>query len=217
MFVGHTAVALAAKSKAKDVSLGWLLAAALALDILWPIFLLIGIEKVSIVPGATAFNSLVFDSYPWSHSLLMACVWGLCAMAIGRVRGVSTGVGFLIAAVVVSHWILDFVSHGPDLPLWPGHSPLVGLGLWNSVAATYVVEGIIFAVGIFVYAHSTRAVDRIGSIGLWAFLLASAAMWVASPWAPPPNERALAWSAHGVWLLVLWAWWVDRHREPSRR
>ena len=218
MFVGHAAVALAAKSKAPDVSLGWLLAAALGLDILWPNFLLLGMEHVRIVRGASAFNPLVFDSYPWSHSLLMACVWGLCAMGIARWRGRSNDIAFLIAAVVVSHWVLDVVSHVPDMPLWPGDSPKLGLGLWNSISATLIVEGLIYLIGISIYVRTTRATDRIGSIGLWTFLIFSALTWASGPWsAPPPSPRALAWFAQGVWLLILWAWWVDRHRITRHR
>ena len=213
MFVGHAAVALAAKSKARDVSLGWLLAAALGLDLLWPNFLLLGIEHVEIAPGATAFTPFVFDSYPWSHSLVMACVWGLFAAAIARWRGRGADLAFLIAAVVVSHWVLDVASHAPDMPLWPGNSPRLGLGLWNSIPATLGVEGVIYLVGIGIYVRCTRARDRIGSIGLWAFLVVCAVMWAAGPWStPPPDARALAWFAQGVWLLILWAWWIDRHR-----
>lgn len=216
MFVGHTAIALAAKTKAPKVSLGWLVAAAFTLDLLWPLFLLLGIERVSIVPGATAFNPLVFDSYPWSHSLLMACVWGLCAAGVARRFGASNGVSALIGAVVVSHWILDWVSHAPDLPLWPGRSPLVGLGLWNSVYASLLVEGGIFLAGIVLYVRSTRAVDRIGSVAFWAFIAVSAAMWAAGPWSPPPpSPRTLAWLSLGGWLLVAWAGWADHHRAVS--
>ena len=213
MFVGHTAIALAAKAKAKNVSLGWLLATALMLDLLWPCFLLLGIEHVSIRPGVTPFTPLVFDSYPWSHSLLMACVWGLVAAGIARWRGRSAAIAFLIAAVVVSHWVLDFASHVPDMPLWPGDSPRLGLGLWNSIPATLIVEGLLYLIGIVIYVRCTRATDRIGSIGLWTFLIVSAVMWASGPWSvPPPSERALAWFAQGAWLLILWAWWVDRHR-----
>jgi membrane-bound metal-dependent hydrolase YbcI (DUF457 family) len=167
VFVGHTAVALAAKSRAPEVPLGWLVAAAFGLDLLWPIFLLTGLERVSIVPGATAFTPLVFDSYPWSHSLLMACAWGLCAAALVRWRGMTGGVALLVGGVVVSHWVLDFVTHAPDMPLWPGSSPRVGLGLWRSVPATLLVEGALFVAGIALYARATRPADRIGSIGLW--------------------------------------------------
>lgn len=214
MFIGHTAIALAAKATTPGVSLGWLVAAAFTLDLLWPIFLVLGIEQVSIVPGATAFNALVVDSYPWSHSLLMACVWGLGAAGVARWLGMSNRVAGLIAAVVVSHWILDWISHAPDLPLWPGPSPLLGLGLWNSVFGALFVEGAIFLVGIAIYVRITRPVDRIGSVGFWVFLVVSAAMWASSPWSPPPpSPQALAWFSFGGWLLVAWAGWTDRHRQ----
>ena len=213
MFVGHTAVALAAKSRAPEVPLGWFVAAAFGLDLLWPIFLLTGLERVSIVPGATAFTPLVFDSYPWSHSLLMACAWGLCAAALVRWRGMTGGVALLVGGVVVSHWVLDFVTHAPDMPLWPGSSPRVGLGLWRSVPATLLVEGALFVAGIALYARATRPADRIGSLGLWTFLLVSTILWVTVPWSPPPpSPRALAWFACGSWLLVAWAAWAGRHR-----
>jgi membrane-bound metal-dependent hydrolase YbcI (DUF457 family) len=159
MFVGHTAVALAAKSRAPRVSLGWLVAAAYMLDLLWPLFLLAGVERVSIVPGATAFNPLVLDSYPWSHSLLMACIWGLIVMGIARGRGVAGAAAWILAALVVSHWVLDFISHAPDMPLWPGRSPKLGLGLWNSIPGTLLVEGAMFAAGIWMYLRATRPAD----------------------------------------------------------
>jgi membrane-bound metal-dependent hydrolase YbcI (DUF457 family) len=214
MFVGHTAVALAAKSRVPSVSLGWWIAAAFTLDLLWPIFLLIGLEQVSIARGATAFTPLTFDSYPWSHSLLMACLWGICAAAIARWRGQSAAVATLFAVVVVSHWVLDYVTHAPDMPLWPGDSPRVGLGLWNSVPATLLIEGIMFTAAIVLYLRAMRAVDRVGVVAFWSFILISAAMWASGPWAAlPPSARALAWFALGSWLLVPWAGWADRHRN----
>ena len=69
MFVGHLAVALGAKRAAPRVPLAVLVAAAFALDLLWPLMLLAGIESVRIDPGNTAFTPLAFDHYPWSHSL----------------------------------------------------------------------------------------------------------------------------------------------------
>jgi len=178
--------------------------------------LLVGIERVSIVPGATAFNPLVFDSYPWSHSLLLACIWGLCAAGIARWRGVAAGAAILIGAVVVSHWFLDYFSHAADMPLWPGKSPLLGLGLWNSVVATLLVEGALFLTGIVLYVRATRPVDRIGSWGFWSFIVVTTVMWASGPWsAPPPSPQFLAWFGLGAYLLVAWAGWVDRHRRTQ--
>ena len=214
MFVGHTAVALAAKCKERRVSLMWFVAAAFGLDLLWPVFLLIGAERVRIVPGATAFTPLLFESYPWSHSLLMACAWGLCAAGLARWRGLPTGAAVLSGLLVVSHWVLDLIMHAPDLPLWPGPSPLLGLGLWNVVAGTLLVEGALFLAAIALYTRTTSPVDRVGSIGLWTFLFFLTVIWVSGPWSPPPpSERVLAWVALSVWLLVGWAGLVDRHRR----
>ena len=216
MFVGHTAVALAARSRFPKVPLVWWMAAAFALDLLWPLFLLAGIERVSIVPGATAFNPLVFDSYPWSHSLLMTCAWGMLFAGIARLRGVAPAAAAVLAAVVVSHWVLDFVAHAPDMPLWPGASPRFGLGLWNSIPATLLIEGIMFIGGVALYARATHARDRIGSIAFWSFILISTVMWASGPWAsPPPDARSLAWFGLGGWLLVAWAGWADRHRATG--
>jgi len=215
VFVGHLAVALAAKARAPQISLGYWVAAAIALDLLWPVFLLLGIERVTIAPGATAFTPLIFDSYPWSHSLAMAAVWGMLAAALARWRGQSFGVAVLLALVVLSHWLLDYATHAPDMPLWPGASPRIGLGLWQSVPATLLIEGIMFTGAVALYLRRTRAIDRTGHVSFWSFILISAAIWAAGPWSPPPNTRALAWvGLAATWLLVAWAAWADKHRAP---
>ena len=121
MFVGHLAVAFGAKTVMPRVPLGWLVAAAFGLDLIWPLFLLAGLEHVRIDPGNTAFTPLAFDDYPWSHSLMMSFVWGLIAgvLAAARLKNHKLAGGSMIAAVAISHWILDFMTHRPDLPLWP--------------------------------------------------------------------------------------------------
>jgi len=213
MFVGHTAVALAAKPYAPRASLGGLLAAAYTLDLVWPVLLLAGVETVRIDPGNTAFTPLAFDSYPWSHSLLMAMVWGLVAAGIGWRFKLPRATLIILWLLVVSHWVLDFISHGPDMPLWPGSSPRLGLGLWNSIVATLVVESAMLIAGIAIYLRSTRARDRIGTIAFWSFVVVQVAMWASQPWSPPPpSTRVLAWFGIGAWLFVVWAWWIDRHR-----
>ena len=214
MFLGHYGVAFAGKRVGPRTSLGALTFAAQFLDELWPILLLLGVEQVRIVPGLMAANPLDFVYYPFSHSLLMAIVWGiLVGGAYFMLRHYGRG-AWVMGALVVSHWLLDLPMHRADLPLWLGaSSPKVGWGLWNSIPATYVIEFAIYAIGVALYLRATRARDRIGSWGLWAYILVLAILYIMTNGSPPPSERALAWSALGIWLFVPWAWWVDKHRE----
>ncbi len=210
MFVGHLAVALAAKPAAPKVNLGWLMAGVCALDLAWPIFMIAGIEHTRIVEGATAFTPLVFDSYPWSHSLLMAGVWGVVLAGIARWR-TPMPVGGLLFALVVSHWVLDFVSHAPDMPLWPGPSPKFGLGLWNSIPWTLIVEGAMWGAGVFVFLRTAPPVTAGAKTAFWSLVIVCTVMWASGPWGPlPPSERALGYFSLIGWLIVPWATLADR-------
>jgi membrane-bound metal-dependent hydrolase YbcI (DUF457 family) len=216
MFIGHYAIALAAKRVAPRTSLGTLCAAAQLADLLWPAFLLTRWETVRIEPGNTAFTPFAFDSYPVSHSLLALLAWGLLFGLLYRAR---TGYGrgaLVIAALVVSHWFLDAATHRADMPLYPG-GPRVGLALWNSVPLTLAVEGAMFVAGLWVYVASTRPRDAIGRYGLAALVLVLALAFVAPQFAgPPPSVRAVALGAIIFgWLNVFWAGWVDRHRAAA--
>jgi hypothetical protein len=215
MFIGHVAVGLASKRFAPAASLGVLVAAPWALDLLWPFFLLAGWEKVRIDPGNTAFSPLDFVSYPYSHSLAMAALW---AALFGFVYWAFTRYanGAMVVSVgVLSHWFLDAVVHRPDLPLFPGNPIRVGLGLWNSVPGTMAVESALLVIGVWLYMGATRPRDRIGTYGFWTFigfLLLSYLSNIFGP--PPPSERFLAWFSFALWTFPLWALWFDRHREP---
>ncbi len=209
-------MALAARKKTPKVSLGWLVATSFGLDLLWPVLLVAGVERVSIVPGITAANSLSFDYYPWSHSLLMAVVWGLLVFAFARWRRVPRTSAWILGGLVVSHWVLDLIVHRPDLPLWPGSSPLVGLGLWNSVPWSLGVEGALFILGIGIYLRTRPPADRVGKLAFWSWIGAMTLMWLPGPFsAPPPSARAVAWVSLGMWLLPFWAAWADRHAAPA--
>ena len=214
MFIGHLGLAFAAKKVAPRPSLGTLALAAQLVDGVWPVFLLLGWEKVEIVPGITAVTPLLFASYPYTHSLAAGAVWALLlAGGYYLLRRDGVGAGW-IAALVVSHWILDFISHRPDMPLWPG-GPKVGLGLWNSVPATLAVEFALFAGGIWLYLSATRARDRIGIWALAVFVTLLAVLYLAAVFGPPPpSVQMLAMSGLLGWLFVVWAYWIDRHREP---
>jgi len=213
MFVGHLSLALAAKRTAPDVNIGWFMAGVTALDLLWPVFLIAGIEHVRIVPGATAFTPLVFDSYPWSHSLVMAFAWGIALAAIGR-RRTAVPVSGLLVALVVSHWVLDFASHAPDMPLWPAaSSPKLGLGLWYSIPWTLIVEGAMWIAGLAIYLRTPGRWTMGAKIWFWSFVAVCTAMWASGPWGPlPPSEKSLGWFGLIGWLIVPWAAMGDRRR-----
>ena len=214
MFIGHLALGFAAKRAAPRVSLAVLFSAAQLADILWPVFVAFGIEQVRIVPGFTAFTPLDFVSYPYSHSLVFLIAWGLVmGIAYRSLTGNGRAV-FLLAGLVVSHWVLDFVTHSPDMPVYPGGSKY-GLGLWNSIPATLIVEVAMYDVGLWVYVRATEARDGIGRwgfIGLAAFLVV---VYVANVGNAPPSVPLIYIPAIvGIVLLTVWSWWADRHRTP---
>ena len=214
MFLGHYGLALASKRVAPRTSLGTAAFAAQFLDELWPLLLLAGVEQVRIVPGLMKANALDFVHYPWSHSLAMALVWAaIIGVAYGAWRRDRRG-GWVVGALVASHWFLDVPMHRPDLPLWPGSPTLVGLGAWNSVALTMAIELLIFGAGLVSYLRATRARDAIGRWALWAMVALLLGFFVTGTFAPPPPDpRALAMGTLGLWLFVSWSWWIDRHRE----
>ena len=217
MFLGHYAIAFAAKRAAPRTSLGALTFAAEFLDELWPVLLLLGVERVRIVPGLMAANPLDFTYYPFSHSLFAAVLWGvLIGAGYYAARRYRRG-AWVLVALVVSHWFLDAPMHRPDLPLYPGSPVLVGAGLWRSVPLTLAIELTLFIAGLAIYLRATRALDAIGRWGLWLMVATLALIYFGSlVSAPPPSEHALALSALGLWLFVPWSWWVDRHRETAR-
>ena len=213
MFIGHYAVGFASKRAAPRTSLGWLMAAPLFLDILWPLFVLAGIEHVRIAPGDTAFTPLAFDWYPWSHSLLMTLVWAaLFAFLYWQRTHYGRGAAVL-ALGVLSHWVLDAISHRPDLPLAPGSGVRVGLGLWNAPTATMIVEIGMFVAAVWLYARTTHARDGVGRWGFVAFVLFLLAAYGADRFSPPPpSVDAIAYAAIALYVTPVWAGWFDRHR-----
>lgn len=214
MFLGHFAVAFGATRAAPRASLGALVAAAQWPDLLWPVLLLLGRERVAIAPGDTAFTPLRFESYPISHSLLAVLGWAALGAALYWLARKDGRGAIVIALLVSSHWILDAVTHRPDLPVTPSGSVLVGLGLWNSVPLTMAVELVLFAAGVLVYFRTARPGRRIAAWSLAAFL--TVVYFVNVFGEPPPSSAAVAWVTLSMWLLVAWAWAADRRRGQAR-
>jgi hypothetical protein len=214
MFIGHFGVGFGAKAAAPRVSLGTLFLATQFLDVLWPDLLLLGAERVRIAPGATPRVPLVFESYPLSHSLLMVLAWGLAFGAIYAMLRRSPWGAVVVGLAVVSHWVLDLFVHVPDLPLAPGGGPKVGLGLWNHPVAELAIELSLFAIGVWLYARTTAARDRTGRWALAALVVALVGIHLGNFFgSPPPSVTAIAWLGQAQWLLVIWGYWIDRHRQ----
>jgi len=216
MFIGHYALGFAAKRLAPRTSLGTLFVAPTLADLLWPIFLLLGIEHAHVVPGPNPFLTLWLDDYPYSHSLFALIVWGALFGFLYKTKRGDGRAALVIGLLVVSHWVLDFVTHRPDIQLYPGGAKL-GLGLWNSPAATVIVETVMLIAGVVIYLRASGARDAIGRWGLWGLVVVLAASYYSTLFTASPTDiRALAIGGlffEAVFVLV--AWWVDRHRNVT--
>jgi membrane-bound metal-dependent hydrolase YbcI (DUF457 family) len=213
MLIGHYAVGLASKRLAPRTPLWLLIAAAGFLDLLWPIALALGLESVRLDPTYSAVVPIDLHDYPYTHSLAMAIVWSLLLalgwLAIARDRRGAIIVG-LVAA---SHWFLDWVTHPPDIPLWPGSATHVGLDLWASRPATVSIELVMLGLGAWLYASGSRPRDRTGTWALWSYVLVLIAIYLATVFGPPPpSASAVTFMALAAWPLLLWPVWIERHR-----
>jgi membrane-bound metal-dependent hydrolase YbcI (DUF457 family) len=212
VFIGHIGLALAAKKGTPDVSLGTLVFAAQFVDLLWPVFLLAGVERVRVDPGNTALTPLDFHDYPITHSLATTFGWGLVVGGLFFLIRRDIRAAGVVYLVLVSHWFLDFLTHRPDLPLAPGSEVMFGLGLWNSVVWTMVVELAIFSAGITLYIRSRKDLSPPGW-GFWMVAGLLLLVWLASIFGPPPpSAEAIGFAGLALWVLVPLAHLVDRRK-----
>jgi len=227
MFVGHFAVAFAAKKAEPRIPLALLFVAVQFADILWPVLILLGVEHSEIHPGITKVAPLDLQYIPYSHSLVMSLIWSLLfalpyALSFSRARTRALRrrelkAALIMAGAVFSHFVLDVVSHRPDMPLSPGSELRVGLGLWNSVAATMLVEGSLWIAGVWLYVRATRAETKMGSWGLGSMVLLLSVSWLMSIFGPPPPgiTPAVVSMLVATALILPWARAVDRGRPPA--
>jgi len=174
LFVGHYGVGLALKGAHKSMSLCVLFIAVQFVDLLWALFVLVGIEQLQIVPGATVANPFVFTFYPFTHSLIAASVWALLAYVGFRVffpGSAPRKVAFIVAVAVSSHFFLDAIVHRPDLPIAGGQSAKLGLGLWDHVDVSYMLEVGLLLGGLWIYIRYTRPASLAGKYGMPIFVI----------------------------------------------
>jgi len=219
MFAGHYAVSLACKGVEQRLPLWLLFLAVQFVDILWSILILLGIEKVRLVPGITATNP--FDLYymPYTHSLVAAVVWSALVflgyrLFISQRSASRDRPALFLALAIFSHWILDLLVHRPDLPLYDNTHKL-GLGLWNYPMPTFALEAAILFGGMWLYMRSTKGGSSVGKYGMPIFgIVLLLVHWILFFGPPAPSPDATA-----VLLLVLYlgfaavAAWLERKRQ----
>lgn len=215
MFVGHYGPAGAAAHK--RIKLWHAFFAVQFLDILWAPFVLLGVEKLRIVPHFTEANHLDLFYMPFTHSLPMAVFWSVVLAAIYRLlrQGAGWGGALLIGALVFSHWILDFAVHRPDLELWIG-GPKIGLGLWEHRNLSFGAEIGLFLAGMATYLLRSRALGVVGRVLPIVLIVVAIAAQIFGNWGPPPpSPEAAAWSAIIAYgLFTIFAAVLDKTRAP---
>src|SRR5262249_3812566 len=178
---------------APKVSLATLILAAILADVLWVLFFAAGIEQVMIQPGIMVANSLDLVYIPFSHGLVMDAIWGGLLGGVYFLFRKDIRGAWVLFAAVISHWVLAFATHRPDMPLMPGIDLRFGLGLWNSRVATFIVEGGLWIGALSLYARATRPKGRAGIYGFWVMILLLTGLWLISLRGdPPPSLAALA-------------------------
>ncbi len=153
MLFGHISIGLAARSITSKVSLWVLLVSVEALDILASIFGMVGIEDIG---GVTSW-------VPWSHGLFMAAVWSAGAMGITYIVYRDRRAGLVVGSLVLSHWLLDYISWTAPLPLLFDNTYMVhGLGLSTSVILEVIVEVGALIGGIVTYVIVSKKHPVVG-------------------------------------------------------
>jgi FtsH-binding integral membrane protein len=217
MFIGHFAMGYAAKNLNPRASLGTYFLAAQFLDLLWPTLLLLNIEKAELSTDPSHPVPLVFTSYPFSHSLALVLLWGLGFGLVYFLFKKHRATALLLFFVVISHWLLDLVVHIPDLPLWPGNSPLLGFGLWKSKSLTLMIEMGFFIAAVMFYFNHTKPLNNSGRFGTWGLVIFLIIIHLANLYGPLPKDiDAVAWAGHLQWIFVIWAYWSDQNRKEKK-
>ena len=214
MFIGHYGAGFAGKKIDNQPSLGTMFFAAQFLDLLWPIFILLGIEKVKIEPGLMAANPLDFTFYPYTHSLFFTVIWGILFGAVYFLVRKNLKGSILLGSLVLSHWVLDLIVHRPDLPIFPWSDLKVGLGLWNSVPVSFILEVLIFSTGAFFYISATKAKNKTGNFALWGLIIFLLVIYIANVFgSAPPSVEAIGIAGLSQWIIIAWAYWINKNRE----
>jgi len=218
MYIGHYGAGFAGRKVMGEntygrISLGTLFLASQFLDLLFPLLVLIGVENLSIEPGNTVLTPLNLFYYPFSHSLFSAIIWAFLFGSIYYIIKKNKKGSLVLGGLVLSHWLLDFITHRPDLQLVPWRELRVGLGLWNFPVPAIILEMIIFLIGFYFYTEMTKAINLRGIFLMWGMFLFLLLTYSANIFGTsPPSVKAFAYIGLSQWLIIAWGYWIDRNR-----
>jgi hypothetical protein len=220
MFVGHYGVAFAARRMEERIPLWLFFLAVQFVDILWCIFVLLGIEKVRIVPGYTAGNPLDFYYFPYTHSLIGSLGWAGVAFVLYRLYQRYQGSprpALILGAAVLSHWFLDLVVHARDLDIINGNFKL-GLGLWNHPLLELLLELAILFGGLVWYLKGNPDFSRRRKSAVLVFAALMGGLQVVNTYGPPPTSvRLIAIAGLALYaLLTLAAFFIEPRHTATR-
>lgn len=220
MLAGHLAIGLLAKRVEPAISLGTFVLAAMLADLLWCVFMIAGMEHAQFRPGMGAANYFVASDIAMSHSLLMDTIWAALLAGAWFVWRRQPRAALVLGAAVISHWLLDLVSHRPDMPLAPRVHRYFGLGLWTSIPATVIIEGGFWLFAIVIYTRATEPRNRAAGFVFWSGAALFTLAWYSNIAGPPPRNFKAAPVVSLVFfsLMVAWACGVNclRHSMVTR-
>jgi hypothetical protein len=181
-------------------------------------FLLLGLERVEIDPGNTVVTPLNFVHYPLTHSFLGVIAWAVLLGLVYFLLKKNWRSSIWLGLLVISHWILDLFTHRPDLQIVPWSETRVGLELWSTFIGTILLEGSLFAAGVYLYLKATRARNRTGIWALWSLVAFLVIIYINNLFGPPPpSAEPIGYVGLLQWLLVLWGYWIDRNRALTTK
>jgi len=218
MFIGHYGPAIAINALRPAIPLWLLFIAVQLVDVAWALLVLLGVEKVRIVPGITASNP--FDLYymPYTHSLVAAIIWSVAVVVLVMFlpRVATRSAALWIGVAVFSHWVLDLLVHRPDLPLYDD-TMKIGLGLWNYPAVALAFEVALLFGGMIMYLRVTKPINAIGRVGLPILGVVMVAIQSYVFFGPPPASPAAAAATALVSYVAFAALaeWLARQRRHA--
>src|SRR5437667_1199719 len=204
MFVGHYSVAFAARSERNKIPLWILFVAVQFLDYIWATLVLLGVEKLRVIKGFTAGSMLDSYYHPYSHTVITSLMWSVAGSVFYHLFCSRHGclyrksASVVVGLAVFSHWVLDFIAHPRDLPIYDNRWK-VGFGLWNYRDPEFALEIALLALGIALYL-ARNAIPAIRKGAVIAFGIALLVIQIGDTYVPrtPLSDKA---TALGVWIF----------------